>query len=236
MIKHCFIVTSALNSKFGIFTPSERLQQTLATVSCIRNKVPDSKIIIMECTGTPLNAAQTDALETVSDILFDFSNDPDVQSIYQSDNWDVVKNTTEIMCFARVLQQCLQDNDFSEVDRIHKMSGRYLLNDEFSLDLYEQFRDRIIIGPKFKSQFAFELTGIELQYMARLWSWPSKLTPVIIQVYIDSLNYIGNRVANGGYADIEHVLYKFLPAEYILEVNKLGVEGKIAPNGQAIDN
>jgi hypothetical protein len=116
------------------------------------------------------------------------------------------------------------------------MSGRYVLNDEFNLDVYKQHSDRIIIGPKHTSQFPYEMTGIKLQYMARLWSWPAALTERIIQVYTDSLNYIGERVSQGGYADIEHVLYKFLPEELVTELPVLGVEGSIAPNGVAIRN
>lgn len=235
-IKHAFIVTSAINSKFGVYNSTDRLKQTLATINSLRTRVPGCQIILMECTGVPLNQAQTDALDVASDIMFDFTDDPDVQAIYQSDNWDVVKNTTEIMCFARVLQQCWDDGDFSDVDRIHKMSGRYLLNDDFNLELYEQKKDRILIGPKHSSQFPFKLTGIDLQYMARLWSWPAVNTPTVIDVYNQSLAYIGERVAVGGYADIEHVLYKFLPTELVTEVPLLGVEGFIAPNGGAIRN
>jgi hypothetical protein len=47
---------------------------------------------------------------------------------------------------------------------------------------------------------------------------------------------MAQRVAHGGYADIEHVLYKFLPAELVTEIDELGVEGSIAPNGAAIRN
>jgi hypothetical protein len=72
--------------------------------------------------------------------------------------------------------------------------------------------------------------------MARLWSWPTNQTERVIQVYTDSLNYIGERVANGGYADIEHVLYKFLPEDLVTELPVLGVEGTIAPNGVPIKN
>lgn len=235
-IKHAFIVTSAINSKFGVYNPTERLQQTLNTIKSLRTRVPGCKIVLMECTGVPLNEAQSDALDVASDIMLDFTDDSDVQAIYASDNWDVVKNTTEIMCFARTLRLCQQDGDFSDVDRIHKMSGRYLLNDEFDLTLYEKHPDRILIGPKNTSQFPFELTGIELQYMARLWSWPSNITEQIINVYEQSLTYIGERVSVGGYADIEHVLYKFLPPELVTEVPELGVEGMIAPTGQPIKN
>lgn len=236
MIKHGFVVTSAVNSKFGVYSAAARLQQTITTLQNVRERVPDCKIVVMECAGTPLTDAQSELIEENCDLLLDFSRDPDVQAIYQSDNWDVVKNSTEIMCFGRALRMCQDDGDFAGLDRIHKMSGRYVLNDEFKLDVYEQHQDRIIIGPKHQSQFPYEMTGIELQYMARLWSWPAQQTERIIQVYTDSLNYIGQRVSQGGYADIEHVLYKFLPEDLVTELPVLGVEGSIAPNGVAIRN
>jgi hypothetical protein len=236
MIRHCFVVTSAVNSKFGVYNPEERMQQTLMTLKNIRQKVPGCKIIVMECAGTMLTEEQSELIEDNCDLLLDFSSDPDVYAIYQSDNWDVVKNSTEIMCFGRAISMCLDDLDFEGYDRIHKMSGRYLLNDDFNLDVYEQNPDRIVIGPKNASQFPFEVTGIELQYMARLWSWPVAQTERVIQVYNDSLAYIGERVSQGGYADIEHVLYKFLPKELVTEIPLLGVEGSIAPNGVPIRN
>lgn len=236
MTKHCFIVTSAVNSKFGIYSPEERLAQTVITLQNIRFKIPDAKIIVMECAGTPLTEPQSKILENNSNLLLDFSNDPDVHAIYQSDNWDVVKNSTEIMCFGRTLRMCKNDGDFDGYNRIHKMSGRYVLNDDFDLSVYEQYHDKIIIGPKNNSQFPYQLTGIELQYMARLWSWPADQMDIVIKVYEDSLAYIGERVSNGGYADIEHVLYKFLPKSLVKEIPLLGVEGFIAPNGVAIKN
>jgi hypothetical protein len=236
MIRHCFVVTSAVNSKFGVYNSDERLAQTVATLNNVRAHAPGCKIIVMECAGTPLTPEQSDTLEQNCDLLLDFCNDPDVKAIYQSDNWDIVKNTTEIMCFGRALRMCQDDGDFEGYDRIHKMSGRYLLNDDFRLDTYETHADRIVIGPKNQSQFPFQVTGIELQYMARLWSWPAAQTERVIQVYNDSLAYIGERVSRGGYADIEHVLYKFLPVDSVTEIPVMGVEGTIAPNGVPIKN
>jgi hypothetical protein len=232
-------MTSAVNSKFGVYSPAARLQQTLTTITSIKSYIPDAKIIVMECTGTPLTDSQSDLLEERSDLLIDYSEDAEVQAIYNStDNWDIVKNSTEILCFGKTLRLCLEDGDFDGCDRIHKMSGRYVLNSQFAptIPLYEQHADRIIIGEKYKSQFPPGVTGIDLQYMARLWSWPAEITERIIKVYEDSLYYMADRVKQGGYADIEHVLYKFLPADLVTEIPVLGVEGSIAPNGQAIQN
>ena len=122
MIKHCFVMTSAVNSKFGVYSPAARLQQTLTTITSIKSYIPDAKIIVMECTGTPLTDSQSDLLEERSDLLIDFSDDAEVQAIYNStDNWDVVKNSTEILCFGKTLRLCLEDGDFDGCDRIHKI-------------------------------------------------------------------------------------------------------------------
>ena len=150
MIKHAFIVTSAINSKFGVFNPADRLKQTLDTITSIKNKVPGSKIIIMECCGDPIQPAQEKLLRDNCNVFFDCSHDKEVQALYDNDNWDVVKNGTEIMVFGRVLAILQQEKMLDDVDRIHKMSGRYVLNDLFDLNTYEDstVQDKIIIGPK----------------------------------------------------------------------------------------
>jgi hypothetical protein len=237
-IKHAFIITSAINTKFGVFSPRERLDQTLNTIATVKEQVPDALIVVMEVCGQPINDLQANQIKDVCDVFIDCSNDEDVQALYDNDNWDVVKNATEIMCFSRVLGILQQEKLLLGVDRVHKLSGRYLLNNDFDLALYNkaEFKDKIIIGPKHQSQFPIEMTTVPLQYMARLWSWPHSMTDDIIKVYTDSFKFFAERVAANGYVDIEHVLYKFLPAELVHEEPKLGVEGEIAPNGQRIYN
>jgi hypothetical protein len=234
-LKHCFIVTSAINSRFGIYTPEQRFQQTLDTLVSIYAHVPDAKIVLMEVTGVPLTDAQRRALSDVSNVFLDFTEEPDVQALYHStDNWDIVKNKTEIMCFGSALKLLKEDGDLKDVDRIHKISGRYLLNDRFDPELYEKNPGKIIIGRKHASQFPEHLTQQPWQYMARLWSWPSDMTDEIIDVYDKSLDHFNERVANGGYTDIEHVLARFLNPDDVLEVDEVGIEGTIAPTGTAI--
>ena len=184
----------------------------------------------------PLRDDQIEALSDASDILINFNKDEDVQAIFVSDNWDVVKNTTEVMCFSRALQQCLENGVFDTVDRVHKISGRYRLNDNFNLQRYEDNPTRLIVTHKHTSQFPFAVTGVEYQYMSRLWSWPASATAQVIDTYNDGLNYMAERLTQGGYCDIEHMLYKFLPAELILEASPVGLEGNIGPNGAAVND
>lgn len=238
-MKHCFIVTSAVNSRFGVYSPEERLLQTVITIRSIKQKVPDAKIVVMEVTGVPPTEQQVATLSSEADVFLDFTDEPDVQSLYTStDNWDIVKNGTEIMCFGRALKILKEDGEFEGIDRIHKMSGRYILNDAFDPALYEDpdVANKVVIGLKHQSQFPVEITTQSWQYMARLWSWPIALLDKVIGVYDSSWAHFIERVSNRGYTDIEHVLAKFLNQDYVYEVAELGVEGCIAPNGQPIRN
>ena len=72
--------------------------------------------------------------------------------------------------------------------------------------------------------------------MARLWSWPAPMNQNVIDTYNASLRYFNERIVARGYVDIEHVLYKFLNRDHLLEVDEIGVEGTIAPNGVSIRN
>lgn len=232
-----FMVTSAINTKFGVYDSDTRLRQTLETVASIQRYVPDAKIILVECGAIPLTDTQEHALKAEVAEIISYNDDEDVHAIFVSDNWDVVKNTTEVMCFRRALQHCIDYNLFDGVDRVFKMSGRYRLNDNFDPAQYIMTPHSIVTTHKHTSQFPFQTTLVEYQYMSRLWSWPANITQRIIdEVYDAGLNYMAERLSQGGYCDIEHMLYKFLPADLILEVAKVGLEGNIGPNGAAVND
>ena len=235
--KFAFMVTSAINTKFGIYNNDQRLQQTLDTIASIKKYVPTAKIYLVECGAIPLTEAQETALENVVDEIINFNDDEDVKAIFVSDNWDVVKNTTEVMCFKRALQHCLDYDLFNDIDRVFKMSGRYRLNDNFDLAQYVMAPHSIVTTHKHSSQFPHQVTLVEYQYMSRLWSWPANITERIIdEVYDAGLNYMAERLSQGGYCDIEHMLYKFLPQDLVLEVSKVGLEGNIGPNGATVND
>ena len=235
--KFAFMVTSAINTKFGVYDTDTRLKQTLETIVSIKKYVPTARIILVECGAIPLTSAQETVLKSQVDEIISYNDDEDVRAIFVSDNWDVVKNTTEVMCFRRALEHCLEYKLFDGIDRVFKMSGRYRLNDNFDPAQYIMAPDSIITTHRHSSQFPHGVTGVPYQYMSRLWSWPANITQRIIdEVYDTGLDYMAERLGQGGYCDIEHMLYKFLPADLILEVNKVGLEGNIGPNGAAVND
>jgi len=231
------MVTSAINTKFGVYDTDTRLKQTLETIVSIKKYAPNSRIILVECGAIPLTATQETVLEAEVDEIISYNDDEDVKAIFVSDNWDVVKNTTEVMCFKRALEHCLEYKLFDGIERVFKMSGRYRLNGNFDPAQYVMAPESIITTRKHASQFPHQVTLVEYQYMSRLWSWPANITQRIIdEVYNAGLEYMAERLTQGGYCDIEHMLYKFLPANLILEINKVGLEGNIGPNGAAVND
>lgn len=238
-MKHCFILTSAINTRFGVYTAEQRLQQTLGTIGSIRAKVPTAKIVWVEMAGIPLTEEQSSIIVNSCDILLDFTDEPAVLSLYNgTDNWDVVKNGTEIMAFGAALKMLQSDGEFIGIDRVHKISGRYTINAMFDPLLYAQDNivDKIVISSKRPSQFPRHITEQRAQYMSRLWSWPASILCEIIEFYDAAMDDFSTTVNAGLYIDIEHLLCKLLPSSSIHECENIGIEGNIGPNGTKVND
>ena len=237
-MKKLFVLSSAINSKFGAFNPAQRLQQTLDSVASIRKYCPDADVCLVEMTGIQITDEQIETINNQVDYFFDCTRDPAVIDIYNStDNWDIVKNTTEVMCFTNTLNTMVETGVTKEYDRIFKMSGRYLLTENFDPVYYESVTDRIVVLERKHSQFPPAVTGgKQFQYMSRLWSWPADATEQVVDAYNDGFIAMAQRYADGGYFDIEHMLFAYLPKDLVTEIPRVGLRGLLGPNGVAIED
>lgn len=235
--KYAFAVTSAINTKFGVYTTEQRLQQTIDTMRSIKSRVPDARIIVLESGNQKLSDEQFKALAMYASFIIDFTSEEDVKQIHSTiNNHDIVKNVTEMLCFIKFLKLADANKVFEGVERVFKISGRYQLNDNFNIADYEDKAGKIVVKTKYASQFPFETTQIAYQYMTRLWSFDVEMVPSMIDQYTNMLQYCVSRVNAGGYADIEHCLYHFSEVDKVVEVPTIGVTGNIAPNGMAVED
>lgn len=240
MSKNAFIITSALNTKFGVFKTNARIQQTLETIISVKERCPEAMIIFVEMAGEPLQKSQADEIRPFVDVLLDFSNAPGVKQIYDgTENWDIVKNYTEISVFAEVLSIIdANKTEYNDVDRFFKLSGRYVLNDDFKIDDYSkpEYDGKIVFAKRKNSQFDPKITGgVSQQFMSRCWSFPASEVGKIQKTYTAMQLCMADILQKGGYLDIEHLLYLYLGSEInILEVEKIGVQGLLGPNGTAV--
>jgi len=237
-MKTLFVLSSAINSRFGVYTPAERLNQTLDSVASIRQRCPGADVCVVEMAGVAIPEEQIKLINEQVDYFFDCSRDPAVIDIYNStEDWDIVKNTTEVMCFTNTLNNMMETGVLNEYDRVFKMSGRYLLTENFDPEFYKSVSDRIVVLERKRSQFPSDITGgKQFQYMSRLWSWPADITDQVVDAYNDGFVAMATRYAEGGYFDIEHMLFAYLPQDLITEVPRVGLRGLLGPNGVAIED
>ncbi len=239
MSRFLFLVTSALNTRFGVFDADQRLQQTLETVRSIRSRAAGARVALLEMAGQGPTVVQEQALKAAVDMYLDFTRNRSVVELYQgTDNWDIVKNATEMHCFGTALRGLAQRGVLDRTGRVFKLSGRYTLNEHFDLAFYERagVADKVVLKRRIKSQFPLELTQIPLQYTSRLWSFPTGMAKDIADRFDRMRAYMTQRVNAGGYADIEHCLFKFLEPESVLEIDRIGVQGSLGATGFVISD
>jgi len=237
-MKPLFLVSSAIHTKHGVFSAEQRIQQTLNTFASINKYAPGAKIILIESSGS--ESISPEEAETLQPHLFgllNFFHDNTVQQIYNStDNWDIVKNFTELYVYGSALSFILgkQPHLLNDIDRVFKMSGRYLLNDGFIPATYDAsaLSDKYVFGVRRTSQFPITVTnGLSQQVMSRLWSWPANKTNLVKSRYELMVEDFSGTMHKGQYRDIEHLLLRYFDGPFLQELPVVGVEGLLGPNG-----
>lgn len=234
--KSLFLVSSAIHVKHGVYSTEERLKQTIATCTSIKEKVPDSDIIILDGGHEHLTDDEKEILRGSMNRFISYTDDAEVKSIQAVPNQDIVKNAIEILMFGTFFTENAEQIK-KEYSRVFKMSGRYTLNDSFDLSFHEKTSHGIVIRGPYTSQFPPDITGnITKQYMSRLWSFDTSLIKYIAECYQMMYAHMITRVNNAGYIDIEHLLFNYLNPAYIRVPEKIGIEGCIAPSGAQVSD
>jgi hypothetical protein len=235
-----FVLSSAINTRFGVFESKERFDQTLLTCESIKQKCgTNTKIILIESGTEKLSDSQLAGLGKYDVDVIDYTSHPDVVNISKIESHDIVKNVVETFVFTDFytrLFESFEASGLSSCKRIFKLSSRYTLNSNFDYDFHMKSKKKIIIKGPYTSQFDPKITnGATKQYMARLYSFDSSLLPYMMCVYQNSLDNMLERINNKGYIDIEHCLFKYIKSNFVnLTDKQIGVEGIIAPIGKEV--
>jgi hypothetical protein len=234
-----FLITSAINVKHGVFDEEKRFQQTLVTIASIRKHCENSKIVLIEGSPNSLTLEQSKVFENTCDIVLDLSQDQLIQFAHQSQDIETLKHPCEIYLLGSFLNS---QNVISENDRVYKISGRYYLNSNFNSHLHNAAKNKIVMGHKKKSYNYYDIkSGVEMpaiteyNYKTRLYSFCGSLTNYMKNKYQEMFDFILPFYDSGGFTDIEHIMYKFLDHDKVIEMEPLGVSGIFA-NGRDGDN
>jgi hypothetical protein len=230
-----FLITSAINVQHGVFNEQKRFEQTLVTIASIRRYCKNSKIVLIEGSPNSLAIEQSKVFENTCDMMMDLSQDQLIQFAHQTQDIETLKHPCELYLLGSFMNQ---QNVISDSDRVYKISGRYYLNSNFNSAIHSAAKNKIILGHKKKSYAYYDIKSgqqmpaiTEYNYNTRLYSFCGSLTDYMKNKYQEMFDFILPFYDTGGFTDIEHLMYKFLDQDKVIELEPLGVSGIFA-NGR----
>lgn len=244
MSKHIVLITSAIYSNYGIYTPEQRAQQTLDTVLSAKKYLPDATLVLVDNSKVDIQNDNSDVFNEILDTVdyyIDNSDDSDIQYFHNHvQNYDIGKNSMEALGIAKALTHMKNDPELSELiknsSRIFKLSGRYVLTDKFDIKQHDNknTKRKYVFKKRQPSWIPQADTGVDHLLQTRLYSFSTDLfddTLALFAVLIQNMFDTFNRQK---YIDVEHSMAKFIPKEYLVELDTVGLQGNIAPNGMMI--
>lgn len=199
----------------SVFTTEERYKQTKKTILSVKEKIPNCKILIVEC--SKLSEEQYEYFNNSCDFFLNLIENQDaVNNIYSSS-----KSYGEGTMTMFALEYLSKQNIF--FDNFFKISGRYWLSDNFD---YNNFNNNKIIVHHINGNINNTLTSLY------------KLHKNIID---DFYNFLVSKIdlmkSCTGYEVLFAMFLKTIFTCEIVSLNKIGINGYIAvTNNNFIDN
>lgn len=238
------LVTSAIHTNYGVYDTAQRIQQTLDTVRSARKHIPDAVIYLIDNSKIDVqqdNSAEFNELIDAVDYYIDNSGDADIQYFHNNvENYDVGKNSMECLGMLKALGHIASEpellNDLRASDRVYKLSGRYILTEEFDIKKFDnkKTKGKFVFKKRQAAWIPQEQTGVDFLLQTRLWSFPSQKLDYVIDMFKHIIDNMFASLNKQQYIDIEHSMAKFIPSEDLVELDTVGLTGNIAPNGAPI--
>jgi hypothetical protein len=220
-MKTIFIITSCLIPAIGIFSKEERLKQTLETVDSIRNKSPESIVILSDVSIEPLDSVYEELISKV-DLFLDLSSVDLLSQLTKNG----MKSHGECVMTNIVINYLLSNPSIlTDVKRIFKITGRLQLDDGFTMEDYEPLSGKYVFKKCIPTWMSNPVHGATHVFDTRLWSMCTSLIEThnkVLENVFPLLNSI----------DLEHAYYACLDKEKVVEFEKVHCRGQVASTGE----
>lgn len=219
-----FLITSCINTDFGIYKPQQRFEQTIETINSIRKFAPNSKIFIADNSYIrELNDKVYKYFTKTCDFVANFSNEENCRNL----NAAKLKSAADTVLSLKMIEMLLAHKDgmklLNSAKNIFRISGRYQLTEQFDENKYNHFGKFVL--KRYDTWREDKI--IDGLYITRLM----KLCPSLCGIYHTSLAKSVETILETG-VDMEHAVYKNIDKKYVITIEELGVKGNVAPNGQ----
>jgi len=242
--KNIVLLTSAVYSNYGIYKPAERIQQTLETAKSAKKYIPGAVIILVDNSKVDVQNDESQEFNNLIDEVdyyIDNSDDEDIKYFHNNvTNYDIGKNAMEALGMVKALTYIVNDPDMKKVivdaDRIFKLSGRYQVTDKFDINKFSNSdtADKYVFKQAQPSWINPADTGVTTMLQTRLWSFTPNLVLDTLALYQNIIKTMVTLFNAGKYIDNEHAMSKFIPKDKLVELETVGLQGNIAPNGMMI--
>lgn len=213
MIEYVCIIPSALGTRYGTLSIEERFNQTIDGISSIREKIPNSFIILGDISLIDTSDYRH-IIEAKVDKFIDCNSDSDI--VNYSNQFK--KSQGELLIFKKCLDFVDSNLDCSEIKRIFKIGGRVKLGENFNINDYNLTNDKYVFKYPIDSWMG---DGYKF-YETRIYSFDSSL---IKDYYIKwKLTF---DLCNSGF-DVEHAYYMTLDQDKIFHVSKSNAQCQVA--------
>jgi len=243
-MKNIVLLTSAVYTNYGIYNPVERIQQTLDTAKSAKKYIPNAVIILVDNSKVDVQNDTSPEFEELIDTVdyyIDNSDDTDIQYFHNNvQNYDIGKNAMEALGMMKALTYIGNDKNMMKeikvADRIFKLSGRYQVTDKFDIAKFsnENTRDKYVFKKAQPSWINPADTGVNTLLQTRLWSFTPSLLTETTEIYNTIIKTMMELFNQNKYIDNEHAMSKFIPKDRLVELDVVGLQGNIAPNGMMI--
>lgn len=198
----------------SVFTHCERFEQTKKTIQTVRTKIPNSKILIVEC--SQLSKEQNDYLIKHTDYFLNLYDDEHMRKNIYSKSKSLGEGSMTIKAIEFIMK-----NDIS-FDIFFKITGRYWLSEHFN---YENFVNNYIQAHCINNDINNVCTSLyKLHYMN------------INDFYHFLINNIENMIKCIGYEELFAIFLKQNKKNNVIHLNKIGVNGYISVSNDFVDN
>jgi predicted lipase len=224
-MRNVFLVSSTIETTHGVFSPEQRLNQTVSTISSIRKNVPNSYIILYD-TSVAFYEKNIAILSPLIDELVLLQNNKMMMEL----SGRHLKSSGE--CFATfVVLSYLKEKQqelLNTTNRIFKISGRYQVQDSFNIDEYQNLKGKYVFRKRIKSWLSEEVQKnrqVDHLFVTRFYSFCTTL----VDDYLSILPKILDDTFLG--LDLEHCTYKNINKDLVVEFDKVHCTGQVAFNG-----
>lgn len=220
-MKPLFLITSALNPSYGVFSLQERLEQTQGTIKSIRKHVPEADVFLVDVSVNKLpDEVKAQILPTVN-YYMDLSDNETMKqlSLAQAKSQSEAYMT---LCFLDALKA---NNLAEKYDRIFKITGRMELYEGFDISSYDNLKGKYVFQKRVATWMSTPYKECTHLYNTRLYSFCSTLLETHIQTLSGIFEYLN-------YVDLEHAMFARVPTELVVEFDKVYSKGPEASTGK----